>query len=363
MYHTLCGVDFPAPALERGWLHGRQLKLPWDLDRLAARLEKPCWLSHYEAATSDPERQRLTALAGFWPGGGFIEVVPQKGNSMEDHSRIMLAAYAATPATCEALMSELIAGYVHRDEPEAGEPRVGILNFSYGNLEVQRIPISDEQTVARDQVALFYGAETPAWIDLWLNRLDQRRYGLTILSGVPGTGKTTLIRSLARWLSGSHMFYFSPATRFFAIESAEMVNFWAEENRCSKLRKILILEDAESVLQRRAEDNREKVAALLNLTDGMMGDALGLQVICTMNCGLADLDPALLRPGRLIGQREIGALSLDESRRLAQHLQRPLPDAPATLAEILHGRSQPIDPPRPVRRTLGFHATFVQTQT
>jgi len=361
-HRSLCGVEIPLPALERGWLHGRQLKLAWDLDRIAAHLGDGYWLSHYDALSSagDNQAQHLTALAGFWPGGGFVEIVPQGSNTLEDHPRRVLAVYAATPGRCAVLFKELTEGFVHRDDPAAGEPRIGILNNAYGNLEVQRIGITAEQTVARDQLALFYGAGMPAWVDTWLALLPQRRYGLTIFSGVPGTGKTTLIRSLARWLNESHMFYFMPAARFVTIESGEIVNFWADENRHSKLRKILILEDAEGVLQRRAEDNREKVATLLNLTDGMLGDALGLHVICTMNCGLAELDPALLRPGRLIGQRELGPLTAGEAAGLAVHLGRPAPAGPATLAEIVHGLSAPV-PSASVRRPLGFHTALFTT--
>lgn len=355
-HNTLCGVDFPHPVLQRGWLHGRQLKLAWEIERIAARMGDQCWLSFYDndSTTHSPE-PRLTTLAGFWPEGGFIEVLPQKTNSLEDHPRRVLAVYAATSIEAENLLSALLARYVHNDAASARAPRIGILNNAYGSLEVQRIAISADQTVPREQLALVYGAGMTGWVDRWLELLQQRRYGLTVLTGAPGTGKTTLIRSLAQWLSASHMFYFMPAARFVGIESGEIVNFWADENRHSKLRKILILEDAESVLQRRAEDNREKVASLLNLTDGMMGDALGLHVVCTLNCELSDLDPALLRPGRLIGQREMGLLPIDEARHLAAHLGCPLPAGPATIAEILHGKNEPATSPQKPRRSLGFH--------
>jgi len=46
----------------------------------------------------------------------------------------------------------------------------------------------------------------------------------------------------------------------------------------------------------RGSDNREQVSALLNLSDGMLADFLRLQIICTINCSAADIDPALLRP-------------------------------------------------------------------
>jgi len=361
VYHhrSLCGVDYPLPALERGWLHGRQAKLAWDMERIAAHLGERCWLSFHDGdakRAAAPHAPCLIAVAGFWPSGGFIEVVPQNGNTLEDHPRHILAAYASTAAECNRLFAELLAGFVHPGETDSTQPRLGILNKAYDSLEVQRIAISSDQTVARELVETYYGHGAPAWVAQWIAELERRRYGLSVLTGAPGTGKTTLLRSLAAWLSSSHMFYFMPAARFAQIESGEIVNFWADENRSSKLRKVLILEDAESILQCRADDNREKVASLLNLTDGMMGDALGLQVVCTLNCGLADLDPALLRPGRLVAQREFGPLPLDQARRLATHLQRPLPEKPSTLAEIIHGHAAPASAPPPPRRRLGFHS-------
>ncbi len=365
LHRSLCGVDYPHPALERGWLHGRELKHAWHIERLAQRLGRRCWLSHHAADQSsvgDATRLRLIALAGFWPTGGFIELLMQEANVLEDHPRGVLGVYADSPARCEELFVELLAGYLHDESPAASGPRIGLLNDSYDKLELKRIPITAEQVVPRTLAAVYYGDSITPWLDHWLTQLQNRRYGLSLLTGTPGAGKTTLLRSLAHWLAETHLFYFMPASRFVRVESGSVVSFWSEENRTSALRKILILEDAESVLLVRGSDNRDRVASLLNLTDGMLGDALGLHVVCTLNGDLADLDPALLRPGRLVAHREFGPLPLADARRLAAHLRRPLPDHPATVAEIAHAENQPLPSTTPSpRRRLGFHATLAST--
>ena len=368
-FDEVFGVKIPLPALQRGWLHGRELTQAWHVERIAEKLGDGCWFSHYARDHDDAEpaglKVRPYALAGFWPSGGFIEVLLRNANPLDTHPRGTIGVYTDSPARTEALMAELLADYRHALSAEPSPPRIGILNYSYSSLSVERIPVTADQIVPRERLELYYGAGMTRWLDDWIATLNARRYGLTVLTGAPGTGKTTLIRSLARWLSDTHVFYFMPAARFTSVDSGEIVTFWANENRNSKLRKVLILEDAENVLLRRGDDNREKVATLLNLTDGMLGDALGLHVVCTLNSELADLDPALLRPGRLVAHRDFELLTADQARELAEMLKVPAPRGDrVSLAELFNPSDSPsFARPASPRRTMGFHTVFQPNHT
>ena len=103
----------------------------------------------------------------------------------------------------------------------------------------------------------------------------------------------------------------------------------------------------------RGSDNREQVSAILNLSDGMLADFLRLQIICTINCSARDIDPALLRPGRLICHRVFGRLDYAQAARLAESLGRKLPQAhDYSLAEVFAGQdTDEINRPR-----IGFAA-------
>jgi hypothetical protein len=46
-FTTLFNVEIPVPALQRGWLHGREFTHPWNAERIAARIGDGCWFSHF----------------------------------------------------------------------------------------------------------------------------------------------------------------------------------------------------------------------------------------------------------------------------------------------------------------------------
>lgn len=161
-----------------------------------------------------------------------------------------------------------------------------------------------------------------------LNGKDEK--GILLLHGKPGTGKTTYIRYLCSQVNKKKLFI--PVELGKKIASPEFLSLLdGYEN------SVLIIEDAESILKSRKSSEGSAVANLLNLSDGLISDCYNIQVICTFNTNLADIDDALLRKGRLIAQYEFKELELDKTNALITELGHDMKaDAPMTLADIYH---------------------------
>jgi hypothetical protein len=183
-----------------------------------------------------------------------------------------------------------------------------------------------------------------------------RGTGLTIFSGPTGTGKTSYLRHLVGRLTGrdTHCFYYIPTGFAAVLTSPGFVSFWVAQNQHQKhRRKVAILEDAEDLLLKRDEASCSRVSNLLNVTDGFLSDQLGLQIIATVNCPFEELDPAIARPGRLVGYRQFRRLTRLEAGRLAADKGLSINDQQdCSLAEIFFPNSIGADPSQ--RTNIGF---------
>lgn len=160
-----------------------------------------------------------------------------------------------------------------------------------------------------------------------IENLNKDQVGLYLLHGSHGTGKTTLIRHLIRKIN-KRLIFVSPsmATQF---SNPDMIPFLMMYPN-----SIIIIEDSENIIKKREHGNDQSVSNLLNLSDGILGDCLKFQIICTFNTDKSDIDDALLRKGRLIDSYEFDKLTTDKANQLLKKLGHEETDKPMRLSDI-----------------------------
>lgn len=139
--------------------------------------------------------------------------------------------------------------------------------------------------------------------------------GLYLFHGDPGTGKTSYLKYLLHSISKKKLIYLPPdliehlsAPTFVAFLMSEAAN------------SILLIEDAENILRQREAGGNQAVSNILNISDGILGDILKLQIVCTFNSKLEHIDQALLRPGRLVAEYRFEKLGTYRANALMRKL-------------------------------------------
>ena len=328
-----------------GRLHVCRFYGSWDLDRMVTENADTLFrsirnLSSKDAKDTSKEWDDLTFQFG------------PRAFLYADKDRIV--GFAATPIEAERLVTRFSKAYRKPKPSTSSGGMFYLIQHSGDNIRTKEVSLSSDTILKPEALSLHYGSGSREWHQSFIKKLCERTNGLSIFEGKPGTGKTFYLRHLMGVLKESHRFYFIPASIMGVLSKPEFIGFWTDERwQHSDKKFVVILEDSDAALMTRGADNREQVSALLNISDGMLADFLRLQIICTINCSSADIDPALLRPGRLLCHRVFGRLDYTQAARLAESLGRKLPTArDYSLAEVFAGHdTDEINRPR-----IGFAA-------
>lgn len=141
--------------------------------------------------------------------------------------------------------------------------------------------------------------------------------GIILLHGDPGTGKTSYIKYLTSLIKEKDILFIPPSMAEMLSEPS-IIPFLMDHRN-----SILIIEDAERVISdREGNGSPAGVSNILNLTDGILGDCLSIQIVATFNMKKEKIDQALLRKGRLIAEHKFEKLSIEDSNKLLKHLEK-----------------------------------------
>lgn len=208
-------------------------------------------------------------------------------------------------------------------------------------------------------------------LEALLNSQDRAVSGrLLLLSGAPGTGKTSFIRLLARqWKPWCEAHYINDPEQF--LGSAQyMTNVLVQDEAGSfqptvsaRLRdgrwKLVILEDSDEFLSIDAKDRSgQALQRLLNLGDGFLGQGSQCLILLTTNEPIEKIHPAIVRPGRMMADIRFAPFERQEAlgwlrgRGIENRSVRP----ETTLAELYEMVAQSQVTNASVRKPMGFVA-------
>jgi len=154
-----------------------------------------------------------------------------------------------------------------------------------------------------------------------------------VLQGPPGTGKTQLIRGILSRLAQRHPGSGQPCVLYASDPAVLQSDDYFIRFR-DRGAVAMVIEDADHFLAPRVDGNAY-MHRFLNASDGLLRAGQRKVILSTNLPGRADIDEALLRPGRCHAHLRLRALSAEEVGRLMHALGR-VNEHPmgGTLAEI-----------------------------
>lgn len=175
------------------------------------------------------------------------------------------------------------------------------------------------------------------------NVIRSDKAGLIMFYGIPGTGKTSLVKTLINDNRDTD-FIFVDTSVCESISDGLFLDFLQEHKN-----SVIVFEDCEKLLFSRDEMVNESIGTILNLTDGIIAESMKIKFICTFNCDLAKVDKALLRKGRLTIGYEFKKLSLEKTKAIYPDAKEEM-----TLAEA-HNSSVDNGYKEKKRKSIGFN--------
>lgn len=204
---------------------------------------------------------------------------------------------------------------------------IKLLKSENGYLDTEDFNLN----IPKVDIGLNYGSNFVRVHDRIIEKLNTKFVsGIVLLHGDPGTGKTTYIKYLTSLIKDKDVIFVPPSTAE-ALSEPSIIPFLMEHRN-----SVLIIEDAEKVISDRETGGSSiGVSNILNLTDGILGDCLNIQIIATFNMRKEKIDKALLRKGRLIAEHKFTNLSIEDSNILLKNLgKEKMVTEPTSLADI-----------------------------
>jgi len=185
-----------------------------------------------------------------------------------------------------------------------------------GDLSIVPTKILRKKAAKRKQIknVLVSGIKVESIGDGEYFGFELDRDGLFLLDDFTVTHNTSYIRHLLSVLNKKVIYI--PPHLVNRVAEPDFLSFLLRQNDF-----VLVIEDAEEIITNRKDTgNTAGVSNLLNLSDGILGDCIRVKIVVTFNSEISNIDPALLRKGRLKIQHEFKKLDVLQANKLFKHL-------------------------------------------
>ena len=212
-----------------------------------------------------------------------------------------------------------------KNRNKKSDPKISLLINAFNGIETKSLRIKKPKLSIEDN----YNDDFKEIHSTILKRLKQKNdKGLILLHGKPGTGKTSYIRYLISMVNKKVIFL--PPNMASAITNPDLIKILIENTN-----SIFIIEDAENIVIDREKNGHSPVSALLNISDGLLSDCLNIQIVCSFNTDISQVDSALMRKGRMIAKYEFKELEINKAQALSNKLSfKTIISRQMTLTEI-----------------------------
>jgi hypothetical protein len=286
------------------------------LDDQLTTIRGDSWITSANAETGVGD---TLAQASYFHAGRFERLVRLDGavaHLILRELALTVRVAAVDTAACEAALAEIKQAMPEDDGAELNVPvRFWWWQGEYAQEMARMMPAPRWGDIASN-----YSRRTLPSLEPLMSwtTIPPRGGRLVLWHGAPGTGKTTAVRALAsQWRSWAEFQFITDPEQFLSNPSY-LLRALVDGHRSTGLAspdrwRILILEDAGEYLAPDAKQLAgQALSRLLNVCDGVLGQATRSLVLVTTNEAVGALHPALSRPGRCVAQSEFHELDQKE---------------------------------------------------